>query len=652
MTNHELRFRQVHLDFHTSEHLTDLGSRFDPQEFAATLRGANVDSVTLFSRCHHGWIYHDTKFPNKHPHLKRDLLAEQIEACHRADIRCPIYITVGWDEYAARLHPEWVEVDANGVRHGRKPLQNGGGWLKLDFASEYVDYLIAQIEEVIDRFGPEIDGFFFDIIHQWSVHSESCMKEYRRLNLDPANPEHQQHLRDELKLRTVQRISDFVRSRLPNVTIFHNGGHVGPLFRKMIESSTHLEVESLPTGGWGYSHFPITARYARTLGKDFLGMTGKFSETWGHFNSYKNKAALEYECFSALAQGGKCSVGDQLHPSGLLDPKTYRLVGDVYREVEAKEPWCQSARAVAEIAVLNAEEFDTSAERQDPRNLGAYRIFQEGYHQFDFVDSQADFKNYRLLVLPDIIDLNPDLKTKIESFVQSGGKVLATGRSGLGLSGFPSIGTGDELPTSPDFVQTDLTGESDTEFVMYERGVRVSPSADATILAKIVEPFFERSYAKFVSHAHTPPGVPSQAPAVLATDAIVHIVHPVFTTYATHSMAFHRDLVLACVDRLLPEPLVKVQGAPRSLQASVTQLVDGRRVLHLLHYIPERRGLRFDIVEDPMFVKDVRIGVAGDWTPMRQPGGRSLAYEVSDGRTWFEIDGFLGHELVELTPLD
>lgn len=456
--NVDLRFRQVHLDFHTSEHVADLCSQFDADAFARTLKEAHVDSVTLFSRCHHGWIYHDTKFPNKHPHLKRDLLAEQIEVCHKADIRCPIYITVGWDEYAARLHPEWVEVDANGVRHGRKPLQNGGGWLKLDFASEYVDYLIEQIDEVIDRFGPEIDGFFFDIIHQWSVHSESCMKEYRQLNLDPTNPQHQQHLRDELKLRTVERISNFVRSRLKDVSIFHNGGHVGPLFRKMVESSTHLEVESLPTGGWGYAHFPITARYARTLGKDFLGMTGKFSETWGHFNSYKNTAALEYECFSALAQGGKCSIGDQLHPSGLLDPKTYRLIGEVYRGVAAKEPWCQSARAVTEIAVLNAEEFDTSAERQDPRNLGAYRIFQEGCHQFDFVDSQADFKNYRLLVLPDIVDLNPDLKTKIESFVQSGGKVLATGRSGLGLSGFPSNGTGEELPTSPDFVQTDLTG--------------------------------------------------------------------------------------------------------------------------------------------------------------------------------------------------
>ena len=30
--------------------------------------------------------------------------------------------------------------------------------------------------------------------------------------------------------------------------------------------NTHLELESLPTGGWGYDHFPLSARYAQTLG--------------------------------------------------------------------------------------------------------------------------------------------------------------------------------------------------------------------------------------------------------------------------------------------------------------------------------------------------------------------------------------------------
>ena len=80
---HHLRFRQVHLDFHTAGSIPGIGEEFDAEEFARTLKEAHVDSVTCFSRCHHGWLYYDSKhFPERvHPNLKnRNLLKEQIEA--------------------------------------------------------------------------------------------------------------------------------------------------------------------------------------------------------------------------------------------------------------------------------------------------------------------------------------------------------------------------------------------------------------------------------------------------------------------------------------------------------------------------------------------------------------------------------------------
>jgi hypothetical protein len=62
-----LRYRQVHLDFHTSGLIPDIGIDFDPEEFASTLKKAYVNSVTCFGRCHHGYIYHETdKFPERY----------------------------------------------------------------------------------------------------------------------------------------------------------------------------------------------------------------------------------------------------------------------------------------------------------------------------------------------------------------------------------------------------------------------------------------------------------------------------------------------------------------------------------------------------------------------------------------------------------
>ena len=65
-----------------------------------------MNSITCFARCHHGWIYYDSaRHPERrHPHLERNLLPEQIAACHARDIRVPIYTTVQWDHYTAERH--------------------------------------------------------------------------------------------------------------------------------------------------------------------------------------------------------------------------------------------------------------------------------------------------------------------------------------------------------------------------------------------------------------------------------------------------------------------------------------------------------------------------------------------------------------------
>ena len=70
-TNRPLRYRQIHLDFHTSEHIPGIGAAFDPDDFVATFKAANVDSVTIFAKCHHGWSYYPTKVGAPHPNLAR-----------------------------------------------------------------------------------------------------------------------------------------------------------------------------------------------------------------------------------------------------------------------------------------------------------------------------------------------------------------------------------------------------------------------------------------------------------------------------------------------------------------------------------------------------------------------------------------------------
>src|SRR4051812_33250273 len=114
----QIPFRQVHLDFHTSPHVPDVGHEFDAETFANTFADARVNSVTVFAKCHHGHLYYDSDSPARHPTLPRglDLLRQQLDALHARRIRAPIYISVQCDEYAANAHPEWVAIDPEGRR--------------------------------------------------------------------------------------------------------------------------------------------------------------------------------------------------------------------------------------------------------------------------------------------------------------------------------------------------------------------------------------------------------------------------------------------------------------------------------------------------------------------------------------------------------
>jgi len=88
--------RQIHLDFHTSEHLPDIGAEFSKEQFQEALRVGRVNQINVFAKCHHSWSYYPTKIGKPHPNLATDLLGGQLEACHEIGVAAPIYYTGGW----------------------------------------------------------------------------------------------------------------------------------------------------------------------------------------------------------------------------------------------------------------------------------------------------------------------------------------------------------------------------------------------------------------------------------------------------------------------------------------------------------------------------------------------------------------------------
>jgi hypothetical protein len=161
--------RQVHLDFHTSEHIPDVGARFDKTQFQDALRIGHVNAINVFAKCHHSWSYYPTRVGKPHPHLKRNLLGEEIEACHEIGVRAPIYYTIGFSVNDVEKHPEWAARDKDGVilprdynvnatPTDRKPIFE---WKFLCPSGTYLELILAQTEEICSTF--PVDGMWYDI---------------------------------------------------------------------------------------------------------------------------------------------------------------------------------------------------------------------------------------------------------------------------------------------------------------------------------------------------------------------------------------------------------------------------------------------------------------------------------------------------------
>jgi hypothetical protein len=673
MDTWELRFRQIHLDFHTSPHIEGIGADFDPNEFAEVLARAKVNSVTCFGRCHHGLIYFDSKVhPERiHPYLSnRNLLLEQIEACHKRGIRVPIYTTVQWDDFSADARRDWLCIDANGREFDTAPLAPGFYRFLDVFHPGYRQFLFDHIAEMLDTL--PVDGFFFDIVQARPSLAKHWLDAMDNAGVNPEDEGERQRFSQQVIREWEQEVTDFIRTRNKDCTIFYNSGHVGPRHRDSQNAYTHYELESLPSGGWGYLHFPQAMRYARGMGKDCLGMTGKFHTSWGDFGSYKNQAALEFECFHMLALGAKCSVGDQLPPRGKLDSATYDLIGAVYGAVEAKEPWCNEVVPVVEIGVLTPEEFidqrpafNAKSERDVPSMLGAIRMLQELQYQFDIVDSKRDFSAYKVLILPDDVPVGGELAQKLADFVAKGGGVIASHRSGLSVTEetFDSTFTNlfgvtyrGSAPYSPDFLVPGALLSTESQgvaHVMYFKGTAVQPEPGTAILATVEKPYFNRTWRHFCSHRHTPSAQQDAGyPGITQKGNCIYLMHPIFALYMDCAPRWCKTVLGAAIERLLPQRLVAVD-APSSLIVALNQQPShGRYILHLLHYIPERRGQAFDVIEDviPLYNLKIHLNLPEPVQAMEVvPDGVSLPFEGTGRTVTVTLPELRGHAMIAIS---
>jgi hypothetical protein len=665
-----MRFRQVHLDFHTNATIPGIGSRFEAKAFAKAFKDAYVDSVTVFSKCHHGVSYHPTKIGKQHPHLGFDLLRAQIDALHSVGINAPVYLTATWDELAAFEHPEWRTVSPDGSFPSFRPeTGNGAGWAFLDFSTPYLDYLCAQTEEVMERY-PDADGIFMDISFQLPSISSSAQTKMDALGLDWTNPVDRETFTELSVENYFVRVRDAVRKHDKKMPLFFNSGHMRRGLRKhYADYYTHLEVESLPTAGWGYEHFPISARYIDPLGIPFLGMTGKFHTHWGEVGGYKKPEALLYECGAMLAHGAHCSIGDHLHPTAQIDQSTMRSIAPAYKWVAEREAWAEGTSNRAQIALLSAEAAShprlvgVPGHHEGP-DEGAVRVLLEGKFAFDVIDLESDLSPYELVILPDAINVDKKLKAKVDKFTAKGGRVLLTGKSGLDADGGFVFDIGAEWKgTSPN---------AGGDFLLPAKGLRASfvddplfmyaPAERIRIrggksLGQVFEPYFDRTPRHFSGHVNAPSKPDASGFAAGVTKGqFTYLSFPIFSCYHQVGAVAMLEIAERLIETALGTERLVTVSLPRAGRVTVRQQPGKKRdVVHLLHATPalrgSTRGAPVQPIQDLATLHDISVTLAARAkvkSVQLVPSGAPLQFVEAGARVDFTVPSVTGHEMIEI----
>ena len=546
-TNTPRWFESIYLRLLVDNHITEddpsFMTRFDPEEYVAMVKAAGVDAAMVSACCHNGNCYYPTRIGHMHAGLGgRDIFGETVGLLRSRGITPLAYYTTIYHNHSAQGHPDWQTVDPAG-KH-----RQGRYWHACPNHPEYRRFALQQIGEVIAY---DVDGIFIDMTFWPGICvCPSCQERYQAeagskipdaIDWRDEKWVHFQRARERWIGEFAQQITDFIKSRKPQMSVTHQ---FSPVLL-----------------GWYLSQSPANARATDYTSGDFYGgkhqqrlatkvlaafsaetpfeyMTSRCVNLNDHAST-KSEAELICAGATTLANGGACCLIDAINPDGTLLPGVYARLGRVTR---ALEPFTNalrthrpslvgdtglyismashveedlSGRALKDVTESLSNMTFTSRCGAVNELLGVSVILNRAKMPYRVVTSEtADFSGLNAIYVGNAAYMDAQEVARLREFVRGGGTLIATG-----LTSYYNL----EGKTSGDFALADVFGVSTSgemskrvhfvardgqpRHVLCDRPAPLVEPAGAKVLAHLAEPTFEPDDAERWASIHSnPPG--------------------------------------------------------------------------------------------------------------------------------------------------
>ena len=604
--------RAVHLDFHTMPGIEDFGESINANELANQMAYANVSYVNVVARCNIGYSYYPTRVGESYPTMKGNICADIVKALKEKGIGVTLYLNGGLNHMLMVKNPAIMKIDKNG-RAYTNPDENMNFFRSVCFNSEYREHLLEEIKELLEM---EPDGIFVDCMIPRSCYCPRCIEKMRSEGIDISDENEVYTYSVKLIKEVMMQIREIV---LKEKRLFLNSFP----FDDIHEMVSHSELECLPTdsGEWGYDFISAMAPYQRMFTNDRVYMTGCFVGGWGDFGGKKTKAAIENDVYDALLYGYSPSIGDHMHPRDGINKRLYSEIGEIYSYVKKLEKWTENSTPICDTAILRNKCTNGSIQSSVSSSAkGAARMLSELKICFDIINEDMDFDKYKLLVLPDEIEITDKLYKKLSKFK---GSILSSGHS------YRNGGVWDYFDAFED-ENTDGYYEFNGEvFGQYSLAVKMKSDY---FFAEYIEPYFRKEFDGIHAYFYNPPYKCHGYSAVVFNNTKAHIGFNVFEAYLDFGAIYLKNLVKSVIERLLPDPLIKSDSLPAFARTTLMRGKEGD-ILHIKTTAPEHRGEKGVIEEHLSLPSGRKIEIKG---------GYKKAYLLPDMKE-FNVETFDGY---------
>ena len=188
-------------------------------------------------------------------------------------------------------------------------------------------------------------------------------------------------------------------------------------------------------------------------------------------------------------------------------------------------------------------------------------------------------------------------------------------------------------------------------YALYQQGTRIKAGERTEVLAEIIAPYFNSNsgWDGIYPHYYLPPNKATGLPALTINGNIAHFSHPVFGIYYNSAPIYLKALLENVIGKLTLNPLLRMENFPAFARAALTAQ-GGRRIVHLLSYLPEKRGKNMQVIEEPVELHDVIVSLQKDRSEIKKvylaPGRKSLDYSNDGQRIAVKVPVVNGYAMV------